>query len=127
MLIRWAEICSQSGERSPRSDCSKNVNTWAELATDPRDTAIDMGALIVVVQLDDEHTINLPRIPMEKSADRMKNSSDGRSLEDWYLQVQSTVAVVDCRSKIWEHGQFYVALSRVRTSEGYVVSIRRMN
>jgi hypothetical protein len=81
-----------------------------------------MRGMTVVARLDNGQEITFPRIPMEKD-------SNGLKFVRWQIPLRlvfaGTVhrsqemtlgrAVVDLRTHYWEHGQLYVALSRVRS------------
>jgi hypothetical protein len=99
----------------------RNVNTPAGLAKGRRCNAVNMHGSAVQVEFDDGQAATFGRIPMEKRVHGVKFLRWQVPLK---LVFSGTVhrsqgmtlarAVVDCRSKFWEHGQLYVALSRVR-------------
>jgi hypothetical protein len=100
----------------------RNMDTRSGLAKGRRCRAVEMKNQTVVFQFDDNDTRTLTRIPMEKK-------SNGMIFVRWQLPIRlmfaGTVhksqgmtlnkAVIDCRTKFWEHGQLYVALSRVKS------------
>jgi hypothetical protein len=99
----------------------RNIDTRSGLAKGRRCHAMEMRNRTVVLQFDGNETRALTRIPMEKT-------SNGMKFARWQLRLRllfaGTVdrsqgmtlerAVIDCRTKFWEHGQLYVALSRVK-------------
>jgi hypothetical protein len=100
----------------------RNIGTGSNLAKERRCCVIQMKNRTVIVQFDDNETKPLTRIPMGKTLNGMKfvpwqiplrlifagtaNRSQGMPLQR---------AVIDCRTKLWEHEQLSVALSRVKT------------
>jgi hypothetical protein len=100
----------------------RNIDTGYGLAKGKRCITIAMRGMTVVVQLDTGQEVTFPRIPMEKD-------SNGLKFVRWQIPLRlvfaGTVhrsqgmtlgrAVVDIRTQFWEHGQLYVALSRVRS------------
>jgi ATP-dependent exoDNAse (exonuclease V) alpha subunit len=99
-----------------------NIDTRSGLPKGRHCRALQMKNQTVVIQFDNGEIRALTRISMEKT-------SDGMKFVRWQLPLRplfaGTVhpsqgmtlqrAVIDCRNKFWEHGQLYVALSRVRS------------
>jgi hypothetical protein len=99
----------------------RNIDTRSGLAKGGRCRASQVLNRTVVLHFDDGQTRVLTRIPMEQT-------SNGMTFREWQpplkLLFAGTVyrsqgmtlqrAVIDCRTKFWEHGQFYVILSRVK-------------
>jgi hypothetical protein len=99
----------------------RNISTASGLVKGRRCWIVNANRRVVVIRLDTGEEITLPRIPMEKVSNGMKfarwqvplklifagtvHRSQGMTL---------TKVVIDLRSGFWEHGQLYVALSRVR-------------
>jgi hypothetical protein len=99
----------------------RNMDTRSGLAKGRRCRALRMRNRTVVLWFDDDQTRAITRIPMEKTSNGMKfvrwqvplrllfagtvHRSQGMTLQR---------AVIDCRTQLWEHGQLYVALSRVK-------------
>jgi hypothetical protein len=106
----------------------RNINTRAGLAKGKRCVATEMGQMTVVVCFDEDRFFTFARIRMEKTF-------NGVSFVRWQVPLKlvyaGTVhrsqgmtlerAVVDCRVKFWEHGQLYVAMSRVTSPRGLCV------
>jgi hypothetical protein len=102
----------------------RNLDTSSGLAKGRRCTAKALRHYTLVVEFDDGTQRVLGRVPIEKVTNGMK-------FQRWQIPVRlvfaGTVhrsqgmtlsrAVVDYRSQFWEHGQLYVALSRVRQPE----------
>jgi hypothetical protein len=100
----------------------RNIHTHSGLAKGRRCRVVEMRNRTVVVQLDDNETRALTRIPMEKT-------SNGMQFVRWQFPLRRVFAgtvhrsqgmtldraVIDRRTTFWEHGQFYAALSRVKT------------
>jgi hypothetical protein len=98
----------------------RNIDTRSGLAKGRRCRARQIRNRTVVLEFDDGEKV-LTRIPMEKN-------SNGMTFVRWQLPLRSVFAgtvhrsqgmtldraVIDCRTKFWEHGQLYVALSRVK-------------
>jgi ATP-dependent exoDNAse (exonuclease V) alpha subunit len=100
----------------------KNVNTRSGLVMGRRCRAIQIKNRALVFQFEDGETRALTIIPMEKTSNGMKfircqlplrlifagtvHRSQGMTLQR---------AVIDYRTKFWEHGQLYVALSQVKS------------
>jgi hypothetical protein len=99
----------------------RNIDTRSGMAKGRRCFALALLHRAVVVKFDDGVERTLTRIPMEKVTNGMK-------FQRWQIPLKLVFAgtvhraqgttlsrsVVDCRSNFWEHGQLYVALSRVR-------------
>jgi hypothetical protein len=76
----------------------------------------------VIFQLEDGETKALTRMSMEETSNGMKFTRCQLPLQLIFTETvhrsqEMTLqrAVIDYRTKFWEHGQLYVALSRVRT------------
>jgi ATP-dependent exoDNAse (exonuclease V) alpha subunit len=104
------------------------MSTRSRLANGRRCLAVEMKNRTVVFHFDDGETKILTRFRLEKQSNGMKfirlqlpirllfagtvQQSQGMTLQR---------AVIDCRTKFWEHGQLYVALSRVKNPEDLCV------
>jgi hypothetical protein len=98
----------------------RNLSTASGLVKGRRYWAVDLNERVVVMKLDTKEELTLFRIPIEKV-------SNGIKFARWQIPIQliyaDTVhssqgmtldrAVIDLRTNFWEHGQLYVALSRV--------------
>jgi ATP-dependent exoDNAse (exonuclease V) alpha subunit len=100
----------------------RNVDTQAGLAKGRRGTAVRLGRRNLVVQFDSTgDLVNFGRMPLEKS-------KNGVKFRRWQMPFRLLFAgtvhraqgmtlqrvVVDYQTKFWEHGQLYMALSRIR-------------
>jgi hypothetical protein len=109
----------------------RNVNTRAGLAKGRRCVAREMGHLTLVVSFGPEDEYTFGPIRMEK---QLNGAEFVRWQVPFRLMYAGTVhrsqgmtldrAVMDCRTQFWEHGQLYVALSRVRSPRGLCVLLR---
>jgi hypothetical protein len=109
----------------------RHVNTRAGLAKGRRCLARAMGHLTLVVSFGPEAEYTFGPIRMEK---KLNGAEFVRWQVPFRLMYAGTVhrsqgmtldrAVMDCRTQFWEHGQLYVALSRVRSPRGLCVLLR---
>jgi hypothetical protein len=98
----------------------RNIDTRTGLAKGRRCSVIDLRNRTAVLRFDDGHEITLTRMCLHKT-------SSGITFNRWQIPIRLAFAgtvhrsqgmtlgriVIDCRSRFWEHGQLYVALSRV--------------
>jgi hypothetical protein len=108
----------------------RNIDIRLGLAKGRRCTAKHVGEQTVVVQFDDGVIITLPRMALNKQ-------SNGIVFKRYQVPLRLIFAgtvhraqgmtlnrvVIDCRSKFWEHGQMYVALSRVKDPSNLCILI----
>jgi hypothetical protein len=101
----------------------RNMDTRSGLAKGGRCRAVQLRNRTVVLEFDDGETRTRTRIPMEEKG------SNGMQFVTCQLPLRLIFAgtvhksqgmtlqrsVIDCRTKFWEHGQLYVALSRVKS------------
>jgi hypothetical protein len=106
----------------------RNISTVSGLVKGRRCWVIDANERIVVIQFENGEQLTLSRIPIEKM-------SNGIKFERWQIPLRliyaGTVhrsqgmtlyrAVIDLRRSFWEHGQLYVALSRVKRPENLCI------
>jgi hypothetical protein len=98
----------------------RNISTICGLVKGRRCWALESSDRLILTRLDNQQELPLPRMPMEKVASGIKFS---RMQVPIKLIYAGTVhrsqgmtlhrAVIDLRKDFWEHGQLYVALSRV--------------
>jgi hypothetical protein len=98
----------------------QNISTASGLVKRRRCWAVNLNKRVAVVKLDTKEELTLSRIPMEKI-------SNGIKFTRWQVPIRliyaGTVhrsqrmtlgrAVIDLMTNFWEHGQLYVAISRV--------------
>jgi hypothetical protein len=106
----------------------RNINTRAGLAKGRRCAAREMGNRTLVVSFG-------PEVEYTFGAIRMDKKLNGVEFVRWQVPFRliyaGTVhrsqgmtldrAVMDCRMQFWEHGQLYVALSRVTSPRGLCI------